>query len=178
MERSLEKIEHEDLRRLLKLAKNDITSFFNRNPKYVKQYKDRESIVVLGQGGALHYIDEKSGVKDFDVWFFFPEGEFPLPFRRRGQVDFGESKFGTHPNDIGYKGRRIDVLMRSDRYFNKGMPEDHLINYLKNRNSKTSNLLSQKAMVGLWPEQFFGRVIWPSIKASKPTPDFNVRVQQ
>ena len=162
MERSQEIIETEDLRRLLQLANNDISSFFQRNPTYIKEYKNKEKIITLGQGGALHYIDRKNGIKDFDVWFFFPEGKISLPYRRRGKVDFGKSKFGKHPEDINYEGRRIDVLMRSDSYFNNGEPDKCLINYLKYKNSKTSNLLAQKAMIGLWPEQLFGKVIWPS----------------
>ena len=170
MKRSLEKIEADDLKRLLQLARGDLECFFQKNPKYIEEYKDKEVIVVLGQGGALHYIDRRNGVKDCDVWFFFPEGKFPLPYRRRGQVDFGESIFGVYPDDKGYKGRRIDVLMRSDRYFNTGSPSDCLVNYLKYKNNKTSNLLSQKAMVGLWPENLFGKIIWRSKNSFELTP--------
>jgi hypothetical protein len=161
MERSQEKIEADDLRRLLKLAYNDIEAFFLKNPAYVKEFKNKEVIVTLGQGSALHYIDGKNGVKDFDVWFFFPKGKKTLPYRRRGVLDFGKSKFGKHPEDIDYEGRRIDVLMRSDSYFNSEEPDKCLINYLKFKNSKTSNHLAQKAMIGLYPEQLFGKVIWP-----------------
>ena len=70
MERSLGKIEKKDLKRLLMLAKKDVKMFFNRNPKYIDQYENKEVIVALGQGGALHYIDGRTGVKDFDFWFF------------------------------------------------------------------------------------------------------------
>ena len=164
MERSLEKIEKKDLKRLLMLAKKDVKMFFNRNPKYIDQYENKEVIIALGQGGALHYIDGRNGVKDFDVWFFYPASKLTLPYRRRGMVDFGESKFGTHPKDHGYQGRRIDVLMRSDRYFNLGKPEECLINYLKFKGSTTSKLLSRKAMVGLLPKNLFGKVLWPSNK--------------
>jgi len=41
--------------------------------------------------GALHYIDEKNGVKDFVVWSF--SGNGPFPYRWRGTVDYGPSKF-------------------------------------------------------------------------------------
>lgn len=164
MERSLEKIEYDDLRRLYMLAKVDIDSFFKRNDKYVNEYQGKEIIVALGQGGALHYIDGKNGIKDFDVWFFYPKGQFPLPFRRRGKVDYGKSKFGSHPADTGYKGRRIDILMRSDDFFKAGLPIKGLQNYLSYKCSATSNMLSKKAMVGLWPECLLGEVIWPSLK--------------
>ena len=71
-------------------------SFFARNPTY-KKYHGKEALVALCQGAALHYLDKKNGVKDFDVWFFYPSLQKPLPYRRTGAVDFGKSKFGVHP---------------------------------------------------------------------------------
>ncbi len=46
---------------------------------------------LSGMRGALHYIDEKNGVKDFVVWSF--SGNGPFPYRWRGTVDYGPSKF-------------------------------------------------------------------------------------
>jgi len=162
LKRSLEKITENNLAKILRLAKLDIDSFFKRNPKYIQSYKGKEVLVALGQGAALHYINKKNGVKDFDVWFFYPRFERQLPYRRRGIVDYGKSKFGVHPNDKGFKGRRIDVLMRSDSYFNSGPPEKCLINYFESRATITAKMLSQKAMIGLWPKGLFGKVLWPT----------------
>ncbi len=160
MKRSPEIITKSDLKKLLTLARTDIDSFFNRNPSYC-DYVGNEVLITLCQGGALHYIDRKNGVKDFDVWFFYPMKSRNLPYRRRGVVDFGKAKFGKHPEDKGYIGRRIDVLMRSDSFFNIKDPELALTNYLNKKKSKTSKLLAQKAVIGLYPYSVFGKVLWP-----------------
>lgn len=161
MERSLEKITYGDLNRVFHLANSDINNFFERHERYSEIYKNRLVLAVLGQGAALHYIDGKNGVKDFDVWFFFPRYSIPLPYRRRGVVDFGPSKFGKHPNDHKFSGRRIDVLMRSETAFNDTNSKDGLIRYLSEAKTHTAKLLSKKAMVGLWPQDLFGKVLWP-----------------
>ena len=162
MERSPEIITKSDLRKLLTLARSDIEAFFARNPSY-KEYEGQEVLVALCQGGALHYLDKKNGVKDFDIWFFYPLKTKNLPYRRRGVVDFGVSKFGAHPKAKakGYRGRTVDVLMRSDAYFSDNKPESAIVNYLKCKNSKTANLLAQKAVIGLYPEKLFGTKLWP-----------------
>lgn len=159
-ERSLATITEDDLKRLLYLAQEDLASFFQRNPKY-NSYSGNECLVALGQGAALHYIDKKNGVKDFDVWFFYPRlNDTVLPFRRMGKVDFGESKFGRHPDFKGLMGRKIDVLMRSDVHFNDGDPRECLFGYLTDGTTTTAQMLSQKAMIGLYPEQYFGQILW------------------
>ncbi len=160
MERSREEITVDDLAKLLIFARTDIDSFFKRNPKYIDAYRNRETLVALGQGAALHYINKKNGVNDFDVWFFCPRLERPLPYRRRGIVDFCESKFGVHPKDIGFKGRRIDVLMRAGYHFNHGSPEQCLVKYLELSTTTTAKMLSKKAMIGLWPKGLLGKVLW------------------
>jgi len=69
----------------------------------------------LCQGAALHYVDGRNGVKDFDVWSFYAQhDDWPFPARWRGTRDFGPSKFGRYPGDPpGYAGRRVDLLGRS-----------------------------------------------------------------
>lgn len=162
MRRSIEKITKADLKKLRRLAYADIEDFFKRNPIYKRPYKGKEVLVALCQGAALHYIDGKNGVKDFDVWLFYPKKEPRLPYRRRGVVDFGSSKFGRHPDaKPEYTGRTVDVLMRSDQCFNKRGPESGLVRYLSDPKTKTAKLLGQKAVIGLYPESVFGKVLWP-----------------
>jgi len=160
MERSKEIIAKSDLRRLLRLATEDMNEFFERNPSYSRPYKGKHLLIALCQGAALHYIDRKNGVKDFDVWLFYPERKIRLPYRRRGEMDFGVSKFGKHPNDQKYIGRRVDILMRSNSFFNIRDPELAITNYLTKKKTKTAKLLSQKAVVGLYPDSVFGKVLW------------------
>lgn len=161
MRRSNEKITKFDLRKLLRLARADIDDFFDRKSTYKKPYQGKEKLVALCQGAALHYIDGKNGVKDFDVWFFYPQkGDVILPYRRTGLVDFGKSKFGKHPNNLLFEGRGVDVLMRSTKDFDRGSPESCISDYLSNCKTVTAKLLSQKAVVGLYPERVFGKVLW------------------
>ena len=163
MKRSKERITRSDLKKLLALARSDMAEFFERNPSY-KNYEGKEVLVALCQGAALHYIDKTNGVKDFDVWFFYPARSSNLPYRRRGVVDFGESKYGVHPEarNRGFHGRTVDVLMRSDKCFKGKAPEKEISNYLSSKKTQTSILLSQKAVIGLCPEALFGEVLWPT----------------
>ncbi len=159
-ERSYETVTDKDLRRLLSLAQSDIESFFFRKPRYA-EYKGTEKLVVLAQGGALHYIDKVNGIKDFDVWLFYPQlNDLVLPYRRRGVVDYGDSRFGKHPDDTELEGRKVDILMRSDASFNSGTPGQCIERYLSSRKSKTAKMLSLKPMIGLFPEHCFGQVLW------------------
>ena len=162
MRRSYEIITKRDLRKLLTLARTNLDSFFKRNPSY-SMYNGKEVLVALCQGGALHYIDKKNGVKDFDVWFFYPMKSRNLPYRRRGVIDFGESKFGVHPDmkRKGYSGRTVDVLMRSDSFFKGSSPESEIVDYLLHKKSATAKLLAKKAVIGLYPERLFGKRLWP-----------------
>lgn len=160
MERSFATITTHDLKRILKLAKSDVELFFQKYPKYGKNYRGAEALIALGQGAALHYIDKKNGIKDFDVWFFYSKRTVSLPYRRRGKVDFGPSKFGKHPDDKEYAGRRIDILMRSDPFFSRKNGHQSLVRYLTNSNTQTAKKLSHKAMIGLWPNAVFGKILW------------------
>jgi len=81
-------------------------------------------------------------------------------YRRTGLVDFGKSKFGKHPNKPLFDGRGVDVLMRSTQFFNRGSPESCIENYLSGCKTKTAKLLAQKAVIGLYPENVFGEVLW------------------
>lgn len=160
MSRSLEKITKSDLKKLLRLAKSNVDDFFSRKPEYQK-YVGKEVLIALCQGAALHFIDGRNGVKDFDVWFFYPRLSKQLPYRRRGTADFGQSKFGKFPNDVGYDGRRIDVLMRSEHSFSSKSPNAGLSQYLSEPKTATAKHLSRKAVIGLYPESVFGKVLWP-----------------
>ncbi|HJV86419.1 MAG TPA: hypothetical protein VJ698_13170 [Noviherbaspirillum sp.] len=160
MNRSPEKITKSDLKNLLLLAKTDVDDFFERKPEYRKLYRGKEVLIALCQGAALHYVDGVNGIKDFDVWFFYPRYSKQLPYRRRGTVDFGPSKFGSSPKDIGFRGRRIDVLMRSDSAFSNGSAVEGLERYLSMPKTSTAKHLARKAVVGLYPESVFGKVLW------------------
>lgn len=161
-ERSFAKIDGSDLRRLALLAREDREEFFFRHPHWQELYSRRILCVALCQGAAMHYVDQRNGVKDFDVWTFFsqhPEARFP--WRRVGRRDFGPSKFGKHPDDAPYTGRRVDLLARSIRCPYPSDPVQSIREYLAHPPSKTASALSQKAVVLIEPRNLVGEIVWP-----------------
>ncbi len=161
MERSFEYITDDDLGWLCDLTRKDIALFFERNPRY-QEYKGEEVLIALCQGAAMHYIDRETGVKDFDVWVFYPKKVLDLPYRRRGRVDSGLIRFGVpHELDLlGYEGRQVDVMMRSDYHFNDVGAAEGVFSYLCEQETVSATFLSHKAVVGLYPESVFSEVLW------------------
>ena len=98
--RSLARIDRNDLLRLAKLAADVEAGLFARHPYGAGRYAGRLVCRALCQGAALHYLDERNGVKDFDVWSFYAaRDDGPFPYRWRGTADYGPSKFGRYPDD-------------------------------------------------------------------------------
>jgi hypothetical protein len=111
MDRSLARIDVADLMRLAALAADAEAELFERNPRGSGRLLGR----ALCQGAALHYVNGKNVVKDFDVWSFYAQhDDWPFPARWRGTRDFGPSKFGRYSGDPPqYVGRHVDLLGRS-----------------------------------------------------------------
>jgi hypothetical protein len=168
-ERSYERIEKEDLEKLLRFAIEDRNDFFSRHPLWKKQYANRVICIALCQGAAQHYVDGKNGVKDFDVWTFYaehPDRQF-YP-RRMVSRDFGISKFGCYPSDVGkFEGRCVDLIGRSIKCRPKADPIKALRDYLSQPKTKSARLLSKKSAVMLFPKNLFGKVVWPMKKKVK-----------
>lgn len=161
-ERSFVKIEASDLERLALLNKEDRDEFFARRPHWQRLYADRILCIALCQGAAVHYINEKNGVKDFDVWTFYAKHpDEPFPWRLRRTRDFGLSKFGKHPDDVGYVGRRVDFFARSLPFAVADDPVQCIRTYLSNGHTKTVGELSRKAVVLIEPKELMGKVIRP-----------------
>jgi hypothetical protein len=79
--RSLERITRRDLARLEEIPRSDREWMFRANPNWAP-YNGQLLAVALCQGAALHYLDGRNGIKDFDVWTFFaraPGRQFPDP---------------------------------------------------------------------------------------------------
>lgn len=160
-ERSHEAIEMEDLATLSRIAAEDREEFFSRCPRWAV-YAQRRICVALCQGAALHYVDRKTGVKDFDVWTFYAEHPVgPYPPRRHVVRDFGLSKFGRHPSDTHLYGRGVDLFARSLKVHIGAGPVTTLRNYLSRRATRPAQLLSEKAVVIVDPPELRGQVVWP-----------------
>jgi hypothetical protein len=151
-----------DLLRLAVLAAEAEAGLFARHPHGAGRYTGRLLCRALCQGAALHYLDGRNGVKDFDVWSFYAaRGDGPFPYRWRGTADFGPSRFGRHPADPpSYAGRRVDLLGRSLPAPPGANPAVVLRDYLSAARTTSAKALAAKAVILITPEHDAGEVIW------------------
>ncbi len=180
-ERSLAPIEREHLDRLAALADIQHAQFVREGAR-AHSWENRRVAVVLAQGGALHYLDGVTGVKDFDIWTFYAAiPGMPLRCGRyETHADFGPSVHGRqqYPTDfkhpqkatwLSYQGRRVDFMVR-DLPVAVGATTDEtthalrvwLANGANDRSSRKSSSwhLSCKAMIWVAPAEP-GAPIWP-----------------
>ncbi len=162
-DRSTERVEISELRRLADLASDVEAGLFARHPAGSGRYASRLLCRALCQGAALHYINHANGVKDFDVWSFYAEHpDGPFPARWRGTADFGSSKFGRFPGDApSYQGRRVDLIGRSLPVPLESDPAEVLRDYLSAARTASARALADKAVVLIAPPERLGEVIWP-----------------
>jgi hypothetical protein len=152
-----------DLLRLAELAADAEAELFARNPARSGRYTGRLIARALCQGAALHYVDGRNGIKDFDVWSFYTQhDDGPFPPRWRGTRDFGPSKFGRFPGDpTRYTGRRVDLLGRSLPVAAGTDPADAIHCYLAAAKTKSARELAAQAVVFIDPANRAGEVVWP-----------------
>jgi hypothetical protein len=153
--RSYDRFEDDDLRKLADLAAADLRDFIERNPGHAG-LANRVLCVALCQGAALHYVDGKNGVKDFDVWtFFYCDGKSPqFPYRRQGVGKFEGVRFQNSTRRVDFLGRTLKVGKGAD-------PVEAVQGYLATQRTRSAWHLSQKAVVILAPAKRRGQVIWP-----------------
>ncbi|MEY9163128.1 hypothetical protein ABIE78_001247 [Sinorhizobium fredii] len=157
-ERSYEPLGPGDLRMIASVAMRSLRAVFDRAP-VAGLYRKRLLLLALAQGSALHYLNGKNGIKDVDVWAFFEAGPAkPFPHRKRWCTDLGPSRFGKHPDDAGYSGRRLDLMGRSIDVVSGENPEDAVRRWLAS-DAKSAVALRQKPVFCLFPECSFGKRI-------------------
>ena len=161
--RSYRPLERTDLRRLLKLARDDRAEFFRKNEVWAAAYSDRVLCTALCQGAAMHYLDSTVGINDFDVYTFYAVN--PVRrwcSRRRRSVDFGDPKFGVSEHTRReFIGRRVDLFGRDLPAPPGADPLCALRNYLRRPRSGTARELSSKGVILLEPSHRLGTVVWP-----------------
>src|SRR6185437_14088636 len=104
----------DDLVRLRDIEAVQREAFFRREPK-CHSLSTCVLAVALCQGAALHYLDGRNGIKDFDIWTFYASigTNETFPPRWRYPTDFGHAKFGVTPDAPQFIGRRVDLMGRS-----------------------------------------------------------------
>jgi len=170
LERSLEKITKNDLSELYNGSKARLEEYFSQGAgrKWLDLYDIEKPIVAaLCQGAAMHFRDGTTGVRDFDVWFFYPFNKKHLPYRTIWNWDYQNPKFGRHPDIKGYTGRKVDVLVRSIHNYSIADSVKTIHEYLQYEDTDSSRELSKKAVVILYPENQLGKVAWYYKKALK-----------
>ena len=163
IERSLEPITQNDHHELLEGSERRLEKHFVHGDgiKWQRLYNINKPLAVaLCQGGAMHYHDKVNGIKDFDIWFFYPFNQKHLPYRTVWTWDYTSSKFGRHPLSPGYKGRKVDTIVRSIKNFTINDPVQTIHRYLQLENTSSSKELAKKAVVMLAPESLLGKVVW------------------
>ena len=159
----MEKITKRDLKKLGEIARADRERMFERNANWAP-YKNRLLCVALCQGAAQHYVDGRTGVKDFDLWTFFarsPGRPFPdmALFRRRATADFGPSRFGRTPGAPDrFEGLRVDLLSRSLDVGARANPAAAVRAWLEAGSSDSARRLAEQSVVLIEPSP--GKVIW------------------
>ena len=145
---------HEHLNRLIEIARRDREGLFQRCP-HLEIFRDRILTVALCQGGALHYVDNRNGVKDLDVWTLYAaHPTVTYPPRRRGEIKFG-------PSELTGWSESVDLLGRSVPYPVGHDPVTTWRDYLTKSWTTSARFLSQKPVVLLEPAELRGKVVWP-----------------
>lgn len=156
------------MQRLVAIAFAALADLCRRKPRWAP-YQTRVVALALCQGAACHYLDGRTGIKDFDVWFFFAEvPNCPFPHRWRLQRDFGVSRFGHTPGFRGV-GRRVDVLGRSLPIPPEADAVETLRAYFETGRTVSARKLREKAAIVLYPSHYWRAVVWRGCVPREPS---------
>ena len=118
----------------------------------------------LAQGAAQHFLDGRTGVKDFDLWLFYDRSHLAKGIREHGvrsTGDFGPSVFDRYPDDPEtFVGRRIDFMCRRLPTNVPREPPDAAVMAWLQSDNQSPMWLRKKPVIMLWPTTYHGVVIW------------------
>jgi len=163
--RSYATITKADLRRLARIAKQDREDYFSRHSEWAILYRRRVLCTALCEDAALHFLNGRTGIREFSVWTFYAEHpEAAFPYYRVGRLDFGKPKFGPDPGAPDtYVGRRVELHGRSIDATPASDPIAALQAYLKGGASPSARELARKAVVLIDPEPYLELEVWPTL---------------
>jgi len=163
-DRSYEPVTKVQLRRLARIADEELDDFFARRPDWRLLYRRRLLCMVLHGCSALHYCNGTSGFDSFDVCLFFAaHAEAAFPHHWSSQRDFGKSVHGRRAADQGYNGRRVRLTGRSLACRPSDDPVDALQSYLRAGRSPIARRIRGDAVVLIAPQRYLGYVAWPTL---------------
>lgn len=146
-----------ELRDLAGLAEAEEAAFFQRCPHLVAPYRERFLLAALCQGAALQFLGQGYGVKDFDVHFFYAQN--PEKMRLSRAVKSIRADIGAFP------AIKVDFIRTVVRGADAGLDGKRAVeqiqDFLTQRRTSNARYLAEKAVVGLYPREVFGRRIWP-----------------
>jgi len=147
------------LRHLRDIALKEWQAFFQKHQQKYSAYASQKNLIAIAlcQGAALHFIDGKNGVKDFDVWLFYKQnpGYWRYPVKRpSGLPQFGNTHVDLLSRELG-----VELVQRCNRD-----PARCLREWLTTAPTESARHLAKKAVVGLHPDSILGQVIWSTLK--------------
>lgn len=161
--RSYKRIRRVDLRRLASIARSELEGLLQRQQSLKRLYGRRLLRICLAQGAALHFVDRRNGINDFDLWCFFRRrSDRPFPYRWHIVKDFGDPRFGQSKSNPSFVGRRVDLFGRSIEHRRTESTNLAIQRWLASGHTKSARMLAQKAVVVIWPSNELGTVIWPT----------------
>ena len=146
-----------ELHSLAKLAVAEERAFFTRNLHLVEPYRKRLILVALCQGAALQYLGYGYGVKDFDVHFFYAQNPNKRKWVRTVKREYAcVATFPEMPIDF-----IRTTIPGAQPHTEPEAAIQTVQEFLRSRPTPNACHLSQKAVIGLYPDEVFGEQIWP-----------------
>ena len=155
-------VTQDELQDLATLAIAEEKAFFERNPHLIEFYRQRLILVALCQGAALQYLGCGYGVKDFDIHFFYAQN--PNKPRLSRAVKSYYVDVGAFPN-VSIDFIRT-VVPKAQPHLKPEVAIQTIQEFLHSKPTSNAWHLSQKAVIGLYPDEVFEEQIWPLVKCA------------
>ncbi len=148
----MEDIKSGTLEQLMLAGLEENQRFFRANERLRTAYRDNMISVCLCGEGARHFVDKCGGFSKFTIWIFYQRHEkvmFPHQNIRR-------RKFEHEP----FLGVPVEFYKRTvpRRMLEDGV-EKGIISYLNGKESRLRASIKQCPIVGLYPDQIFGKMM-------------------